>query len=154
MANARGLANHALYMAKLLLEAWQRDLARKDCVTGAIDAAFAPAVRGHLLDAYGWFLIAMMRITQLPEQPPHRVADLPKVGPGIAVPGEVLEYEGLEADGWLARLQAPLPQGLPKRPKGPVLASAGVYPNITDYREWADTCERLFDRMSDSLDEY
>ncbi len=154
MSNARGLANHSLYMARLLIDAWQREQGRHDCVSGAIDAAFAPAVRGHLLDAYGWFLLAMMRVTQLPEQPPRRVEDLPRAGPGIATPGEVLEYESLEARGWLARLQAPLPPGLPKRPKGPVLASAGVYPHMSDYREWADTFERLFDRMSDSLDEY
>ncbi len=154
MSNARGLANHSLYMAKLLIESWQRDQGRNDCVSGAIDAAFAPSVRGHLLDAYGWFLLAMMRVTTLPEQPPHRVADLPSAGPGIATPGEVIEYEHLETYGWLARLQAPLPTGLPKRPKGPVLASAGMYPHIGDYQEWIDTFERLFDRMSDSLDEY
>ena len=155
MSSARGLANHSLYMARIVLAGWQASRDSSDIMSEAADAAFAPAVRLHLLDAYGWFLLAMLRATDLPERPPHTTDELPERGRGIAVPGELLEYQGLERQGsWLSRLQATLPRGLPRPAGRQVLAMAGSYPNINDYHGWAAALAELFERMSDSLDEY
>lgn len=154
MSSARGLANHSLYMARLLQSVWQSARSAAEAVPRAVDAAFAPAVQLHLLDAYGWFLLAILRTTQLPERPPHATTELPSLDVGIAVPGEIFEYRQLEREGWLARLQATLPTGLPKESGPQVLASAGRYPNVSDYADWTERLGDLFARMSDSLDEY
>ena len=153
MSTARGLANHSLYMGKLLLDAWAQQAARADIPTQATDAAFAPAVRLHLLEAYGWFLLATIRLSSLPPSPPQSTHELPALATGLAIPGEVAEYRRLEQDGWLGRLQAPLPSGLPRRSKTPVLAMSGSYPQIQDYTEWCGSLGALFGRVSDSLDE-
>ena len=154
MSNPRGLANHSLYMARLLLAAWETAQTAAVAPVNAIDAAFAPAVRLHLLDAYGWFLLATLRVTQLPALPPHRVADLAPQAPGISRPAEISECQQLELSGWLAQLQAPLPTGLAKRSRGISLAIDSAYPDITLYRGCAAHFDVLFARMSDAIDEY
>ena len=154
MSNPRGLANHSLYMARLLLSAWRAAHGAALAPVNALDAAFAPAVRMHLLDAYGWFLLATMRVTQLPALPPHRVADLAPQAPGIAQPGEISECQQLEQSGWLAKLQAPLPTGLAKRSRGMSLAVESAYPDIALYQDCAAHFDVLFARMSDAIDEY
>lgn len=153
MSSARGFANHSLYMARLLVGAWrqQRDAAK--AMPSAIDAAFAPAVRLHLLDAYGWFLLATVRATDLPTTPPHSVDTIPALGKGLALPAEVDEYRQLEQTAWLGRLQAPLPKGMPRPTAGNVLAISGGYPQLADYADWCEHFEALFTRISDSLDE-
>lgn len=153
MSSARGLANHSLYMARLLLQAWSEQGAQAGAMPAAIDSAFAPGVRLHLLDAYGWFLLALVRVTALPATPPHSTASLPALAPGMAVPGEIDECRRLEREGWLSSLLAPLPAGLAKRSKGPVLAMAGSYPHIDDFEDWCVALDRLLTRMSDTLDE-
>ena len=153
MSKARGLANHSLYMARLLLSAWAETQSAAVTPIHAIDAAFAPAVRLHLLDAYGWFLLTSMRATQLPDGPPHCVAELADRAPGIARPAEVSECQYLENTGWLAQLQAPLPKGLARRGLGMSLAIESAYPDISMYRNWARHVEDLFARMSDAIDE-
>lgn len=153
MATARGFANHALYMARLQLHAWadQRDAGTAQLA--AVDAAFAPAVRLHLLDAYGWFLLASLRLSKLPDQPPHSAQELPELPPGITEPGEVEECRELESGGWLRQLRAPLPPGLPLRASRQSLAIERGYPDINDYRNWADALADLAARMGESLDE-
>ena len=93
MSSARGLANHSLYMARLVLAGWSRELEQAGASRQAMQAAFAPAVRLHLLDAYGWFLLATIRQTKLPERAPHHSQELPPLGPGIAEPGELDELK-------------------------------------------------------------
>ena len=154
MSSARGLANHSLYMAKLLLEAWSDAEAAAPTRQQALNAAFAPALRNHLLDAYGWFLLALMRQTKLPGAPPHCTAQLPQRGPGIAEPGEIDEYRQAEQQGWLAGLQKPLPKGLPPARRNNMLAVTGTYPGYNDYREYCSTLDALFQRMADSVDEH
>ncbi len=155
MNSARGLANHSLYMARVLLEAWNGAQADKSSTgDNILEAAFGPAVRGHLLDAYGWFLIAMARIASLPEVPPHHTGELPFLGEGIAEPGEIREYRKLEEEGWLSRLQA-VPQRGVGRPLPPGrLASSSTRPGMEDYREWCEQFDQLFHRMADCMDEY
>lgn len=154
MSTARGFANHSLYMARLVLSAWSTQVGTTNLPPGTAAAAFAPAVRLHLLDAYGWFLLALLRVSPLPPRPPHSVSELPSPGPGIALPGELAEYSVLEREGWLARLQAPLAPGIPQTAAPDLLARAGGYPDRSDYMEWCQQFEQLFDRMSDSIDEY
>lgn len=140
-------------MARLQLEAWTTMRAAGGASDAAIDAAFAPALRLHLLDAYGWLLLASLRLTPLPEHPPHSTRELPALPPGIAEPGEVAECRALEAGSWLSRLAAPLPPGLPLRRTNGSLAIERGYPDLADYRNWTEALAELIARMADSLDE-
>ena len=155
MGSARGLANHSLYMARILLQAWQNALnADNGPEERVLDAAFGPAIRGHLLDGYGWFLLAMTRATTLPRVPPHHTEQLPQLGEGISEPGEVGEYRRLEQEGWLAQLQAPPPLGLARSLPGGTLASSHSAPGIATYQQWWEQLDGLFQRMADCMDEY
>ena len=59
----RGAANQSLYRARLLLAAWDR--ARGEPVPEAqLQGAFYPAVRLHLRQAYGWFLLAVSGVAE------------------------------------------------------------------------------------------
>jgi len=141
-------------MARLLASQWHEALATGPRATNqALNAAFAPALRLHLLNAYGWFLLASVRLARLPSVPPHCTADLPELGPGIVEPGEVEEYRQLEVSGWLAQLLAPISNGLPPHSTLNMLASSSSYPNLSDFEAWITAFDQLFGRMSDSLDE-
>lgn len=153
MASARGLANHSLYMARILASQWQTRLAEQPSESLALNAAFAPALQLHLLNAYGWFLLASVRLTTLPERPPHSTADLPPLGQGIVAPAEVDECRHLERDGWLLLLQTPIPNGLPTKNDTTILARSGTYPMLDDFNAWISALDQLFARMSSSLDE-
>jgi len=153
LSSASGLANHSLYMARLLLNAWSDQLTQQRAESNILEAAFGPAVRLHLLDAYGWFLLAVVRLTPLPKQPPHSTSDLPKLSQGIAEPNEIAEYRELECDGWLAGLQAMPEQGV-ERPLPPGrLASTIGRLQVEDYTACSEELESLINRMSTGLDE-
>ena len=153
MSSASGLANHSLYMARLLLSAWSEQLSLERIDSNILEAAFGPAVRLHLLNAYGWFLLAVVRLTPLPEQPPHSTLDLPKLGLGIAEPSEIAEYRELERHGWLAVLQAVPERGV-ERPLPPGrLASTVGRLQAEDYLSSCGELEALINRMSTGLDE-
>jgi len=140
-------------MARLLLDAWSDQLSRERAEGNILEAAFGPAVRLHLLNAYGWFLLAVVRLTPLPKQPPHSTANLPELGQGIAEPSEIAEYRELERQGWLAGLQAVPEQGV-ERPLPPGrLASSSGRPQVEDYLAYARELEALINRMSTGLDE-
>lgn len=153
MASARGLANHSLYMARLLAGQWQASRAGQTAPEQAMNAAFAPALQLHLCNAYGWFLLATVRATSLPDTPPHRISELPELSRDIVEPGELEECRQLERGGWLAQLQACIPAGLPPQTNAGVLASSGSYPQLEDFERWMTALDRLFDRMGESLDE-
>mgnify|MGYP000017374276 FL=1 len=140
-------------MATLLLEAWGREHESARGSREALQSAFAPAVRLHLLDAYGWFLLATLRATRLPDKPPHHSRDLPELGAGIAEPPELEEYRALESAGWLSQLQAQLPSGIAPENKPNILAMASSYPHLKEYQQWRGAFSDLFARMTDSLDE-
>jgi hypothetical protein len=153
VASARGLANHSLYMARLLAGQWRASLAGQAAPEQAMNAAFAPALQLHLRNAYGWFLLATIRATALPDTPPHRIGELPELSRGIVEPGELEECRQLELGGWLAQLQAPIPAGLPPKTGDRVLASSGSYPQLEDFEHWITALDALFDRLGESLDE-
>ena len=104
MSTSRGRANHSLYLGKILLAAWRRETSNEVLPARVICQAYHPAVRLHLLDAYGWFLLDITGATELPQGPPHSCEELPDPPAGKAVPGEIREFRRLEREGWLAEL--------------------------------------------------
>ena len=153
MSQAQAFANHSMYMASILIESWaQSELAAKSPVN-ALNAAFAPAVKLHLLDAYGWFLIALRRESQLPSKPPHNTQALAALPAGIEQPPEVKELQLLEQSGWLKALTSPIPLGMPARQASNILVSEGSYPDLAKVTEWRDALESLLQRQSDAIEE-
>ena len=105
MSTPRAQANQSLYLAKILLSAWEQALSAEDTPALTLEQAFLPAVRTHLMQSYGWFLLEVTGFDVPPDgQPPRAVAQLPEIAAGKAIPGEVREFERLEGGGWLAAL--------------------------------------------------
>lgn len=153
MSSARGQANHALYLAKILLAAWRRDLAAESIAARTLAQAYLPAVRAHLSAAYGWFLLEIIRPGALPDKPPRRLAELPEIAQGKAVPGEIREFQQLEQFGWVAdMLSDDLSTQAP--PAAGNLAQSAPEAGPEQVQHWAEQLQSLFDRMADSLDEY
>ena len=153
MSSARGQANHALYLAKILLAAWQRDLATESVAAVTLTQAYLPAVRSHLVRSYGWFLLEISRPGGLPEQPPGSLAELPEIADGKAAPGEILEFQRLEATGWIGDMLSGEPTAMGKASAGNLAMSAPAT-GPEQAEQWALQLQALFDRMGDSLDEY
>lgn len=153
MSSARGQANHALYLARILINAWQRDSDAEAVAATTLAQAYAPAAREHLVAAYGWFLLEITRPGALPEQPPRGLAEMPDIALGKALPGEIREFQQLEQDGWVADLLALSPVAATP-PSAGNLARGVSGPTPAQLGEWADRMQSLFDRMGDSLDEY
>lgn len=156
MSAARGRANHGLYLARILLDAWREALRHEELPAAVLTQAFLPAVRQHLVDAYGWFLLAVMQVEPLPERPPAGCRELPPVPEGKAVPGEIRELAQLEAGGWLAAMLAAdhmVVAGGARRP-GNLAIAAPATPGPDAAQQWLEQLGALFDRMGDSLDEY
>lgn len=155
MSSSRAHANQSLYLARIQLEAWTRALEDRSHPAATIDQAFAPAVREHLLDAFGWFALNILSVADLPDKPPHRCGELPRVVTGKSVPGEIREFEQLEQGGWLGQLQLSLPPpGRPVRSPGNLAAAAGSgLPDRATMAAWADDLAGVMDRMGDALDE-
>jgi len=154
MSSARAQANQKLYLAKIQLAAWQRALAAREVAAATLTQAFLPAVRQHLLGAYGWFLLAVSGQEQLPGEPPRCCAELPAIAAGMAVPGEIREFEQLETSGWLAALLAEPDEAVQQaRTRDNLASAAPVLPAVEDAGQWIDQLEAVFQRMSDSLDE-
>ena len=154
MSSARAYANQSLYLARIQLQAWTRTLEEGSHPAATIDQAFAPAVRDHLLDAFGWFALNILSVADLPEKPPHYCHQLPAVATGKSVPGEIREFQQLEQGGWLGQLQAPLPPpGRAVRSPGNLAAISSGLPDRTTMAAWADKLSAVVDRMGDALDE-
>ncbi len=153
MGSARGRANHALYMARLVLAAWRRDAAEESVPAVSLSQAFLPAVRDHLQQAYGWFLLEILRPEPMPAVPPRTCAALPGIAAGKALPGEIREFAQLEATGWLAGLLAT--GDLQVTGNAPDNLAAGpAFITPAEAAGWADALQVQFERMADSLDEY
>ncbi|TGD73582.1 hypothetical protein E4634_11190 [Mangrovimicrobium sediminis] len=153
MSSARARANHHLYLARTLLRGWQRE-ADEEAVPGSIlSQAYLPAVREHLVLAYGWFLLEITRPEPMPAQPPRCVAQLPALPQGKSLPGEAREFEQLEQGGWLAELLDTDAATTASRTPGN-LASTPAFTTARDAGAWADALQKVFDRMGDALDEY
>ncbi|MFV0277268.1 MAG: hypothetical protein ACK5HY_08805 [Parahaliea sp.] len=157
MSSARGLANHHLYLARLVLAAWRDEDQAGQVPAPVLAGAFGPGVRDHLQRAYGWFLLAIAAPDEQPPVPPARLAELPPCAEGRARAGELREFEQLEAAGWLADLLAWQPPALGRRERSPgnLARPAAVRGGGSeDFGAWAEALERCFQRMGDSLNEY
>ena len=156
MSAARGNANQALYLAKILLKSWADELERAQVPASTLQQAFLPGIRAHLTKAYGWFLLEI-RALEAPDagQPPVRCGELPEIPAGKAIPGELRELQRLESDGWL---QDMLEQGASQSPAprsvGNLADAAVAGADHAEAAAWAAQMESLFSRMRDSLDEY
>lgn len=155
MSSSRALANHNLYLAKIQLSGWRHALAAQDIPAVTLTQAYLPAVREHLLAAYGWFLLEISGIEQMGDKPPRGCAELPDIAAGKAVPGEIREFQQLESEGWLAEL---LSEGdVPARAapmQGNLAVTAPESASCEQVQLWINNLSAVFDRMSDSLDEY
>ena len=154
MSSSRGRANHSLYLAKILLSAWDREADSESLSERVLCQAYLPAVRLHLLDAYGWFLLDVVGVAELPQRPPHSCDDLPAPPTGKALPGEISEFRQLENEGWLADLVRGAVEvaATPSRSPGN-LAVGADFPDIGQVEAWLDRMGTCFERMGDSLDE-
>jgi hypothetical protein len=153
VSSARGHANHALYLARILLAAWRRDLDAESVAAVTLTSAYLPGVRGHLADAYGWFLLEITRPGALPDKPPRCLSDLPRIAEGKALPGEIREFERLEQGGWIGDMLS-ADHAAPPAASASNLALAAPLSGPEQASLWADHLQSLFDRMGDSLDEY
>jgi hypothetical protein len=157
-SSARARANHKLYLARILLNAWQEALDGEDVPAITLTQAFFGPVREHLIGAYGWFLLELCHLDELQQRPPRSCAELPELPPGRAVPGEIQEFRRLEDAGWLAGLleeRDDLSRVSRRAVQGGVnlAATAGELPGPAELSSWSDQLEALFDRMGNSLDE-
>lgn len=153
MSSARGQANQALYLARILLQAWRSDLAAEVVASKTLASAYLPAIRAHLANAYGWFLLEIARPGALPSSPPQSVAELPEIVEGKAVAGELREFQHLEQVGWIGDMLAA--DTAPEQVSSPTnLAVSAIESGPEQVETWANLLQQVFDRMGDSLDEY
>jgi len=152
MTTSRGRANHSLYLARILVQGWQDTLSAEALPASTLSQAYLPGVRGHLADAYGWFLLEITRPGAIPDSPPHCIADLPEIAEGKALPGEIRELQQFEGTGWIGEMLDSDRPGDVARSPGNLASSGDTGPD--DASRWAASMQQLFDRMGDSLDEY
>ena len=154
-ANSRARANHALYLAKIVLSAWQRELERQDTPARVLTQAFHGAAREHLIAAYGWFLLSISHSGAPARGLPRSCDELPPMPEGRVFPGEINEFRQLEASGWLAdMLRDPELFTAAPRQQGNLAVAAADLPGAEQVGSWLDKLEALFERMGDSMDEY
>ena len=156
MSSARGQANQQLYLARILLAAWRRDLEAAVLPDSVLRHAYLPGLREHLLGAYGWFLLEISGESDLSQTPPRSCADLTPLPAGKAEAGEIREFRQLEADGWLAGLVRPLAAApvTAAHSRDNLAVSADALPGLEQAANWTEKLDSLFARMGDSLDEY
>ncbi|WOJ95723.1 hypothetical protein R0137_10750 [Congregibacter brevis] len=162
MARTRGEANRALYRARILLEAWNHMRGEERHADAALIDGFLPALRGHLIEAYGWFLLSLAGVEDSAKAVrPQSTQELPKPEAGKALSPEIAEFAQLETSGWLAQMlsddddqshvyhvsneSAKPAQGLlvsDREPLGYAVALA-----------WTDALTAIMARMDDSLSE-
>jgi hypothetical protein len=157
MRPARALANQTLYHAALHQRMLARELAREDVAASVLLEAVGRSVQQLLRDAYGWFLLELAAVEELPTMPPHSVEQL-CAEHTLEKPlcGELVELTNLQRrPGWLADLLLDRPLCV----AGTRSASAGLSLVQSDWTEvelqaWYEALEGLIERMSDSLDEW
>lgn len=156
MVSHRARANHALYLASIVLQAWERERAGSPHASSAVDLAFAIAAIAHLRNAYGWFLLAVHCPERELREPPRSCAELPPQPEGRALNLQIEELMRMEEGGWLAQLLGPLPEpgpaGNSERAMA-LLSRSSDTPDPEQLRHWHGALSEVFDRMSDTLDE-
>ena len=144
-----------MYLAKIVLAAWRGQVAQEQIPAGTLAQAFYPAVRDHLIAAYGWFLLLISQSEWPLPALPRSCEQLPPLPEGKVFPGEINEFRQLEANGWLRDMLAPTVLDMPTVQQSGNLATVGA--DIHDMQQaalWLAQLNSLFDRMGDSLDEY
>lgn len=161
MSSARAQANQKLYHARILINCWRSALDAEQVASRVLEQAFGTAICDHLAGAYGWFLLEVAQPARMPATPPRRCADLPGTDQGKETPPEILEFQKLETQPWLAQILDPV-----SMPAGRLMAGTqagnpqnlaieseqGFCPEQAD--QWHAQLNSLFQRMTDSLDEY
>ena len=151
MSHPLAYANQSLYHASILLSGWRAELTRQAAPEPQVTLAYAPGVREHLLDGYGWLLLAACRIRQAPENPPHSVNDLPTLPVGIVPPAEVEACAQLERGGWVGALQAPItPMPAPRRSDS---LAVEMFTSLEQFDAWAKNLAQLAEQIADAIDE-
>lgn len=157
MGPARALANHKLYHAVLHQRMLVRELALEDVAASVLLEAIGRSVQQHLREAYGWFLLELADIQDLPALPPQSVTQLCEAY-AVERPlrGELVELTNLERrSGWLAELLANRPLSVAAAKSAPVgLALVQSDWSQAELQSWTEALEALIERMSDSLDEW
>jgi hypothetical protein len=161
MSTPRALANQKLYHAKILIEYWRSALAEEQVASRVLRDAFGTAICDHLAGAYGWFLLEVTQPAEMPAKPPRRCAQLQSAAQGKETPPEILEFRQLEAQSWLAQILDPdfsradhAVSGIHLRSSTNLAIESELEFNPDQAELWHGNLGRLFDRMSDSLDEY
>ncbi len=155
MSTCRSRANEKLYHAAILIRMLGAELAREELPARVVLEAVGQAVRHHLLDAYGWFLLELAEASDLPAEPPHDIDALRQlVALQEPLRGELVELTTLEQGGWLASLRAlPTARG-PASTGGDLLVVAEQGWSEAQLREWHDQLADLIDRIGHGLDEW
>ncbi len=155
MSTARGLANQKLYHANILIRMLGAELAREELPAPRVLEAVGLAVRRHLLEAYGWFLLELADISELPAEPPLSIGALEQHY-GLAEPrrGELVELGQMEQGGWLAALQAEPARTRSTAGNANLLALAEQPWSEQGLRQWHDSLADLIDRLGHGLDEW
>lgn len=153
MSSARGKANHHLYLAGLLLDAWRQARSAGELRATLVDQAWAPAVRLHLQRAWGWFLLSLAQPARLPERLPGCCAELPPPPAGRSQPAELEECRRAEQADWLAPvLSEPVPAL-----SGPARSGLAVDIDASSEPELLAAAvprlQQLFDRLGSFVDE-
>lgn len=159
MSATRGNANQSLYLARILLDGWGGAVTQQSVAQPVLTQAYLPAVREHLINAYGWFLLETAGHEDWNDVLPRAVADLPAVPNGKATSGEVREFEALESDGWLCSLLAELDFSRPvvsprSRARNNLAVAATAGASREDAENWHMHLSDVISRMRDSFDEY
>jgi hypothetical protein len=154
-ANSRARANRELYLAKIVIAAWRRELDRAAIPAGTLAQAFQGGARAHIVAAYGWFLLAVCQVGVSPQGPPRACHDLPAMPEGRVYPPEINEFRQLESSGWLRDLLHDSAEDEPSiRPRDNLAVDVGNLPAVDQVEDWLLRLEALIARMGDSLDEY
>lgn len=157
MGPARALANQKLYHAALHRRMLARELAREDVAASVLLEAVGRSVQQQLRDAYGWFLLELAAVEDLPTIPPHSVAQLCE-GYAVEKPlrGELVELMNLERrPGWLVDLLSDRPLSVAADRSAPAgLSLVQSSWSQVELETWYEALAGLIERMSDSLDEW
>lgn len=155
MSGNRGLANQALFQARILLAGWDHCAEAQLQSADQLSAAFRPAVLLHLRNAYGWFLLAVAGLDTEPDPMalPKDAGAVPEPPTGRAVAPELREFALLERDAWLGDMLAAQHGRASTGATQGLLGSDRQPPGIGDFQRWCDALEQVMHRMDDSLDE-
>ena len=151
----RGLANEALYRARILLDAWESGSGAGSDDGEALAGAFRPAVILHLKRAYGWCLLAVAGtdVQPDPELLPGRVSEVPAPPAGRSIVPELREFELLEREGWVGDMLASESAGSRGSRDARLLGSDRRPPGPGDFVRWSQRLETTMSRMDDLLAE-